>query len=374
MHDEPGLTGATPLSDGDIVAKRYKILSELGRGGYAIVYKAEDLKTGQVVAIKTIRPIAPRPKEVVARFRREAELVGQLKHPNTVRIFDYGFETDFFMAMEYLQGYAVSDILDGTHGIPAKRALAIARGILESLTEAHGMGIVHRDLKPENIYLVHGPDGSERVKVLDFGIAKSVYDEPSESSLTLRGRAMGTPTYMSPEQAGGEPIDLRSDLFSLGSVLYAMCTGRPPFRAETTFGILRRIRESEPRAIREVNPDIPEWFERVVRNLLSKSPDDRLDSASALSTLLEQCLAHVQQPTAFALPDHVLVNTPTNVALKRRSLVAACLLLFVATMLTVACIVVIWHQERDLGQPGDSTSVSSAIEPSWDWNATQFEL
>ena len=180
--------------------------------------------------------------------------------------------------------------------------------------------------------------------------------------------------YMSPEQAGGEPIDLRSDLFSLGSVLYAMCTGRPPFRAETTFGILRRIRESEPRSIREINPDIPEWFERIVLNLLSKSPVDRLDSAAALSTLLEQCLAHVQQPTAIALPNHVLVNAPTKVASKSRSIGVASLLLSVATMLTIGCVAIMWHQGPDSSEPGDSTPVPSVPEPPLDWNATQSEL
>lgn len=278
MHDEPGLTGATPLSDGDIVAKRYKILSELGRGGYAIVYKAEDLKTGQVVAIKTIRPIAPRPKEVVARFRREAELVGQLKHPNTVRIFDYGFETDFFMAMEYLQGYAVSDILDGTHGIPAKRALAIARGILESLTEAHGLGIVHRDLKPENIYLVHGPDGSERVKVLDFGIAKSVYDEPTEPSLTLRGRAMGTPTYMSPEQAKGGSLDIASDIYAVSVVIYELLCGIPPFTGEGAMEVmLKHVNDAPPRLTVKELSGTP--IEFAILKGLAKKPNDRFLSA-----------------------------------------------------------------------------------------------
>jgi serine/threonine protein kinase len=180
--------------------------------------------------------------------------------------------------------------------------------------------------------------------------------------------------YMSPEQAGGEPIDHRSDLFSLGSVLYAMCTGRPPFRAETTFGVLRRIRESEPREIREINPDIPEWFQRIVLNLLSKSPDSRLDSASALSTLLEQCLAHVQQPTAIALPEHDLVNTPTKVAPRIRSIVAATLHIFVGTLLAVAYFAFLWHQNPNSSQPTDSTLVPSAHEPPLEWNATQLEL
>lgn len=127
-HDEPGLTGASPLSQGDLVAGRYRVMDEVGRGGYAIVYKAADTKEGHIVALKTIRPIAPRPQEVVARFRREAEMVSKLKHPNTVRVYDYGFETDLFLAMEFLDGYPLSDILDGVNGINLRRAIAIAGG------------------------------------------------------------------------------------------------------------------------------------------------------------------------------------------------------------------------------------------------------
>jgi serine/threonine protein kinase len=155
--------------------------------------------------------------------------------------------------------------------------------------------LVHRDVKPANILLERGV---ERVTLTDFGLARAVDD----ATVTRSGVIAGTPQYMSPEQARGEALDVRSDLFSLGSVLYAMCTGRPPFRAETCYGILRRITDHEPRPIREVNPDVPEWLEAIVRRLHAKAPHDRFQTPAEVADLLEQCLAHVQQPATVPLP------------------------------------------------------------------------
>jgi len=276
--DEPGLTGASPLSQGDLVAGRYRVLDEVGRGGYAIVYKAVDTKTDQVLALKTIRPIAPRPHEVVARFRREAEMVSKLKHPNTVRVYDYGFETDLFLAMEYLDGYPLSDILDGVNGIQLRRAIVIARGVLSSLTEAHALGIVHRDLKPENVYLEQTADGKELVKVLDFGIAKFIYDDGKDPALTLKGRAMGTPTYMSPEQAKGASLTIRSDIYAVAVLIYEMLCGVPPFQGDNAMEImLKHVNEPAPKLT------VPELrgtpFDWAIQKGLAKKPEQRFRDA-----------------------------------------------------------------------------------------------
>ena len=306
MHDEPGLTGASPLSKGDMVADRYRVMDELGRGGYAIVYRALDVETNEIVALKTIRPIAPRPQEVVARFKREAALVSRLEHPNTVRVFDFGFETDLYLAMEYLQGYPLSDVLDGVHGIRPLRAIAIARGVLKSLTEAHTKGIVHRDLKPENVFLCQQPNGSEIIKVLDFGIAKLTgYDEEMQDqpALTLQGRAMGTPTYMSPEQAKGAKLSARSDIYAVAVLMYEMLCGVPPFTGDNAMEImLKHVNEPPPPL------SVPELrgtpIDRAIQKGLAKKPDNRFRDAHTFLAALGGTAVTVtgQTPQATVLP------------------------------------------------------------------------
>jgi len=303
MQDKPGLTGASPLNEGDLVASRYRVMHELGRGGYAIVYKAFDTRTNDIIALKTIRPIAPRPDEVRERFRREAEMVSRLRHPNTVRVFDHGFETDFYLAMEYLEGYPLSDILDGVNGISPRRAIAIGVGVLESLTEAHDLGIVHRDLKPENVFLVQHPGGGEQVKVLDFGIAKLTYDDQSMPSLTLKGRAMGTPTYMSPEQAKGGKLTVHSDIYSVAILLYEMICGVPPFQGDNAMEImLKHVNERAPGL---TLPALQETIiDRAILKGLEKAPDDRFQSARGFLGALGATVARPinEAPRTRALP------------------------------------------------------------------------
>jgi serine/threonine-protein kinase len=173
--------------------------------------------------------------------------------------------------------------------------LRIGRQIAAGLAAAHAQGLVHRDIKPANILLA---EGTERLQITDFGLARTADD----ASLTRTGVIAGTPQYMSPEQARGEAVEMRSDLFSLGSVMYAMCTGHPPFRAETSYGVIQRINDDQPRPIQEVNAAMPAWLNTVVLRLLAKEPSQRFDSAERVAELLEQCLAHVQQPALAPLP------------------------------------------------------------------------
>jgi serine/threonine protein kinase len=188
-------------------------------------------------------------------------------------------------------------------------------------------------VKPANILLELGVD---RVMLTDFGLARAIDD----ASITRTGLIAGTPQYMSPEQVRGDPLDARSDLFSLGSVLYAMATGRPPFRAETSYGILRRVTDSEPRPAREINEDTPAWLAKIIGKLLSKAPADRFASAQAVATLLEQCLAHVHQPTAVPLPE--FCRTPR----RRRWLTAAGIALGCA-LAALAATYPLWPDGRD---------------------------
>ncbi len=302
MHDEPGLTGASPLSQGDLVATRYRVMEEIGRGGYAIVYKATDTHTDEIVALKTIRPIAPRPQEVVARFRREADMISRLQHPNIVLVHDYGFEEDLYLAMELLQGYPLSDILDGVRGISLRRAVAIAQGVLSGLTAAHAQGIVHRDLKPENVFLVQQTDGREVIKVLDFGIAKFTFDD-GNPALTLKGRAMGTPTYMSPEQAKGANLTIRSDIYAVAVLIYEMLCGVPPFQGDSAMDIMLKHVNDPPPPV-----TVPELrgtpFDWAVAKGLSKKPDNRFRDAHEFLAALggTAVTVHGRSPAAGPLP------------------------------------------------------------------------
>jgi serine/threonine-protein kinase len=192
-------------------------------------------------------------------------------------------------------GESLQARLDRQGPLALREILRIAYQTAAGLAAAHAQGLVHRDVKPSNILL---EEGIERALLTDFGLARAADD----ASLTHTGYLPGTPHYMSPEQARGETVEATSDLFSLGSVIYAMCTARPPFRADTSFGVLRRITDTEPRAIREINPDIPAWLAVLVQKLLAKRPGERFATAAEAATTLEQCLAHVQQPGAVALP------------------------------------------------------------------------
>ncbi len=211
-----------------------------------------------------------------------------------------------------------------------REVLRIGSQIAFGLAAAHAQGLIHRDVKPANILL---ENGVQRVKITDFGLARAVDD----ASCTQTGQIAGTPQYMSPEQAGGEPIDHRSDLFSLGSVLYTLCTGRPAFRADSALAVLRRVCEGTPRAIREINPDIPDWLVGIIDKLMAKRPADRFQSAAEVGELLERSLAHVQQPSQVPAPLAAPAAPVRRSGGRRRRwlLAAAVLLIAVASCLGI---------------------------------------
>ncbi len=197
--------------------------------------------------------------------------------------------------MALISGRSLQQRLDQSGPLELKEILRIGMQTASGLAAAHAQGLVHRDIKPANIML---ENGVERVKITDFGLARAVDD----SSVTQNGVLTGTPQYMAPEQARGEPVDKRADLFSLGSTLYAMCTGRSPFRADSSISVLKQVCEAEPLPIRSINPDIPAWLEGIIAKLHAKDPVRRFQSASEVADLLEHCLAHVQQPDQHPLP------------------------------------------------------------------------
>src|SRR5579863_995367 len=274
----------------------HEIVGVLGRGGMGVVFKGFDAALNRYVAIKMLLPHLATSGAARKRFAREAQAAAAVVHDHVMAIHSVAeWQRMPYLVMPYRRGVSLQKRLDDKGPLEVREILSIGMQTASGLAAAHAQGLVHRDVKPANILLA---EGIERVTLTDFGLARAVDD----ASLTRIGVVAGTPQYMSPEQARGEPVDARSDLFSLGSVIYAMCTGRAPFRAETSYSILRRITDNERRPVREINPDIPEWLEAIVRRLHAKSPADRFQTPVEVAELLEQCLAHVQQPLVVNLP------------------------------------------------------------------------
>jgi hypothetical protein len=288
----------TPTDDPRLLGRlgAYGVVGLIGCGGFGVVLKAFDAALNRYVAIKALSPHLAAAGAARQRFAREARAAAAVVHDNVVAIHAVA-EADGlpYFVMPYVSGPSLEKRLRQTGSCSVVEVLRVGRQIAAGLAAAHAQGLVHRDIKPANILL---ENGAERVTITDFGLARAVDD----ASLTRSGVIAGTPPYMSPEQAAGLAVDHRSDLFSLGSVLYAMCTGRPPFRAETTLAVLRRVEECRPRPIREINPEIPVWLAGIVGKLHAANPAERFQTAAEVADLLEQCLAHVQQPAAHPLP------------------------------------------------------------------------
>jgi hypothetical protein len=290
----------------------YEILEVVGRGGMGVVLKGFDEKLQRIVAIKLMAAELAVSGTARQRFIREARAAAAVSHEHVVAI--HAVEEDHrppYLVMQFVDGVSLQEKLNREGPPGLTEIVRIGLQTAEGLAAAHRQGLVHRDIKPANILL---ENGVERVKLTDFGLARAVDD----ASLTQSGVITGTPLYMSPEQADGEPIDHRSDLFSLGSVLYELCTGRSPFRAAGTHAVLKRVIEDTPRPIQELNEEIPGWLCDLIARLHAKNPADRFSSAQDLADLLGQHLAHLQQPTKVAMPGVVAKLPSTGPARKRR--------------------------------------------------------
>ena len=285
----------------------YEVLEVLGRGGFGTVLRAFDDHLHRVVAIKVLSPQLATSGTARARFRREAKSGAAVRDEHVVHIYAVADEDEPvpYLVMEYIAGQTLQQKLDRTGPLPVHEMLRIGQQVARGLAAAHATGLIHRDVKPSNILL---ENGVERVKLTDFGLAKVTDD----ASISHSGLVAGTPMYMAPEQAQGVQIDYRADLFSLGSVLYAMCTGRPPFRATTTLAVLKRVCEEDPRQIREINPEVPEWLCDVIAKLHAKKPDDRFQSANEVADLLQHHLAHLRQPNLVVPPPAVVAPSPLS--------------------------------------------------------------
>ena len=272
--DTPTPADATPLPElreGMVLAGRYQLLGELGRGGMGRVYKAQDRELGEVVALKTLRSNALESTDQ-DRLLREVQICRRITHPNVVRVYDIGrFSGGLFVTMEYLEGRTLDVELREKGSLPLARVRELLAQLLAGLEEAHQLRIVHRDLKPSNVFLT-----ADRAKLLDFGIARQ---EGPDTNLTQTGEVLGSPKYMSPEQIQGEELDGRSDLYAIGVLLYVMLTGREPFVGKTPSAIaLAQLREPPP-DIGKYRADLPVEWRELLSRLLEKDRERRFASA-----------------------------------------------------------------------------------------------
>ena len=303
---------------GQVVADRYRIVELLGRGGMGAVYRADHVLIKKSFALKVLHPELTHHTEAVRRFEREAIAAARIDHPNVATAIDFGNlpTGEFFLVLDYVQGQSLRALLEQEGTLSELRTVRIARQIASALAAAHQASIVHRDLKPDNVMLVEGSTESDFVKVLDFGIAKlRTEDIAEEPAITRFGTIFGTPEYMSPEQALGQSVDARSDLYSLGIMIYEMLSGRTPFADEQLVTVLSRHMTDAPAPLANVTPDLS----RVFMQLLEKRPESRPASAEQLVQKLDAIPVVGMQGAAFAMPAsaqmQALATTETVLAL-----------------------------------------------------------
>ncbi len=274
---------------------RYELGGLLGRGGMADVRIGQDLRLGRTVAIKQLRPDLSSDDTFQARFRREAQSAAALNHPSIVAVYDTGDATDIhgnhipYIVMEYVEGQTLREIMhDDERKILPERALSITADVLSALDYSHRSGIIHRDIKPANVMLT--PAG--QVKVMDFGIARAIAD--SSSAMTATAAVIGTAQYLSPEQARGETVDARSDIYSTGCLLYELLTGRPPFIGESPVSVAYQHVREEARPPSQLNPDVSSTIDNIVAKSLAKRTDDRYQSAADMKADIDRALAGLE--------------------------------------------------------------------------------
>jgi serine/threonine protein kinase len=261
---------------GKLIKGRYNVISKIGEGGMGSVYLAEQVSIGRKVALKVLNGSYASDDEFIGRFRREARLAASLNHRNIVTVYDFdqGHDGSLFIAMEYLQGTRLSDVIRRDGPLEISRAVRLATQISEGLNVAHVNGVIHRDIKPDNV-MVFGSRGAEEIKLMDFGIARMMDAGTTTSNLTRAGVIMGTPAYMAPEQAEGTTVSEKTDIYALGIVLYEMLSGTVPFKASTPSAVLIKQLQETPTSLRKLRREVPSALESLVMRALEKKPQKR---------------------------------------------------------------------------------------------------
>ena len=303
--EPPLFPAATNLTTSSLSAlsQRYDILAEAGHGNMGNVYKARDRETGETVALKLIKPEIASDLGMMERFKNELLFARKITHKNVCRVYDFNRIGGIaYTSMEYVEGESLRSVLNRFGGLPLRKGVDLALQICSGLKEAHAQGIVHRDLKPENVMI----DGQGNLKIMDFGIARSM-----EAATHLTGAMVGTPAYMAPEQVAGKPVDYRTDIYSLGLMLYEMFTGSQTFHADTPVAVALKQMREEPVAPHEIDPAIPVFIERAILKCLQKDPARRYQSVAELQTAL-------RSPTGTGYPTAALAP-PSGAASLRTS-------------------------------------------------------
>jgi len=281
LIDAEDASSPAALKPGDDIGGRYTIERVIGKGGMGMVYLAHDLELGERIAIKTLLPeLLTSDITAIERFRNEIRLARRIAHRNIVRTHDFGKAGDvFFVTMEYVEGTTLRTVLDRRGHLGAPAMLAIAKQLAQALMSAHEEGIIHRDIKPQNVLL----DSEGTLKVMDFGVARLAQ---RSNTLTQVGMVIGTPTYMSPEQLLDEDVDARSDLYSVGVLLYECLTGKPPYEGKSPISLIAKILHAEAQPPDALNPDVPPGVAAMIMQLLAKDADNRIQSAATLAEVL----------------------------------------------------------------------------------------
>jgi serine/threonine protein kinase len=288
-----GADSEAPYSDliGKTIDKKYLIQSVLGEGGMAVVYRAHHVQMERTVVIKVMQGWLLSNRNSVERFERECKLTAKLNHPNIVSVYDVGLINgkEPYLVMEYIKGESLADKIHNSGALPYATTANIIIQICRGLQEAHTSGIIHRDLKPDNVLLQHKSDRPDWVKIVDFGISNFVH---GSKKLTKTGRMVGTPEYIAPEQLKDRPIDMRTDLYGIGIMMFEMLTGRVPFDGESAESILMKHLLEDAPTMAEVRPELAEnnLFQPIVDKLLKKNPDDRYQTATELRLDVEHAL------------------------------------------------------------------------------------
>lgn len=346
------IAGLAPSKEAGALGEidNYTVREIIGYGGMGTVLKAWDQRLSRIVAIKILHPHLAASGAARTRFSREAQLVASISHPNVVPIHDVTDSSSRpYLVMGFVPGGSLQDKLDADGPLSLEETLRIALQVAEGLDAAHSHGLVHRDIKPANLLL---EARWNRVLITDFGLARALDD----ATITASGYLAGTPQFMSPEQTRGERIDHRSDLFSLGSVIYTMLAGRPPFRADNPMALFQKVHSENATPIHQVQEHLPAWVQRLIDQFHAKAPTDRIQSASESVALIRACLQHIQNPTMAELP--AALRSPLHSPI--RSMIHGAIITISVALLCVA--IVLLQPNRMLDNRASSNKADPIVD------------